>query len=82
MACVSLQALLQEVLLRVACDHPYHSLYHLFALKNGNRDRWGHIIHGEASLFVPDAFFEEGHSKVQACSARVIVHLGEALVTC
>ena len=36
-----LQESLRQLLLRLAVDHPYHSLYHLFALANGNRDRHG-----------------------------------------
>lgn len=38
------QESLKQLLLRLAVDHPYHSLYHLFALANGNRDRHGRKI--------------------------------------
>lgn len=35
------QATLQSLLERLAVDHPHHSLYQLFALKNGNRGKDG-----------------------------------------
>ena len=38
------QTSLSELLARVATDHPHHSLYHLLALKNGNRGRGGEVI--------------------------------------
>ncbi len=30
------QSVLADALVRLGCDHPYHSLYQLFALRNGN----------------------------------------------
>lgn len=42
------QASLKELLLRLAVDHPYHSLYHLYALANGNRDQLGRKLTGQA----------------------------------
>ena len=37
------QATLQSLLERLAVDHPHHSLYQLFALKNGNRGKDGRV---------------------------------------
>ena len=36
-----MQAALQDQLVRLGCEHPYHTLYHLFALKNGNLGKDG-----------------------------------------
>lgn len=44
-----MQSSLSRLLLRVAVDHPHHSLYQLLALKNGNRDRNGKVIAGAAT---------------------------------
>lgn len=38
------QATLQTLLQRLTVDHPYHTLYQLFALKNGNRGRDGREV--------------------------------------
>jgi hypothetical protein len=35
------QAILASLLVRLAVDHPHHTLYQVFALKNGNRGRDG-----------------------------------------
>jgi hypothetical protein len=34
---------------RLTIDHPYHSLYHIYALANGNRDALGRRIQGHVS---------------------------------
>jgi hypothetical protein len=40
------QASLKELLVRLTVDHPYHSLYHIYALANGNRDALGRRMQG------------------------------------
>ena len=52
-----MQATLQALLLRLAVDHPFHTLYQIFALKNGNRGKDGREIqagdvHGVMSITV------------------------------
>lgn len=32
--------------MRLTVDHPYHSLYHIYALANGNRDALGRRMQG------------------------------------
>lgn len=41
---LAMQATLQALLQRLAIDHPFHSLYQIFALKNGNRGKDGQKI--------------------------------------
>ncbi|GIL62720.1 hypothetical protein Vafri_16889, partial [Volvox africanus] len=43
------QRVLQSLLLRLAVDHPYHVVYQLFALRNGNLDRSGKAQPGPAA---------------------------------
>ncbi|GIM12554.1 hypothetical protein Vretimale_15870, partial [Volvox reticuliferus] len=43
------QRVLQSLLLRLAVDHPYHVIYQLFALRNGNLDRAGKAQPGVAA---------------------------------
>lgn len=38
------QATLLTLLQRLTMDHPYHTLYQLFALKNGNRGKDGREV--------------------------------------
>ena len=39
-----LQDTLQALLKRLAIDHPFHTLYQIFALKNGNRGKDGREV--------------------------------------
>jgi hypothetical protein len=75
------QASLKELLLRLALDHPYHSLYHLYALANGNRDALGRRMQGQVRatsivrsyLCSPHHGFHEEQPASANCS--VVVHV-------
>ncbi|KAK9828160.1 hypothetical protein WJX74_001187 [Apatococcus lobatus] len=63
----SFQAALQDQLVRLGCQHPYHTLYHLFALKNGNLGKDGRPtapgLNAGGMLQLVD------HSKIEAATA-------------
>ena len=59
-----MQATLQSLLERLAVDHPHHSLYQLFALKNGNRGKDGRAA--QAGDIVGGMAVSVDHDKVAA----------------
>ena len=61
---VIVQATLQSLLERLAVDHPHHSLYQLFALKNGNRGKDGKVA--QAGDVVGGMAVTVDHDKVAA----------------
>ncbi len=67
------QASLSELLVRVATGHPHHSLYHLLALKNGNRGRGGEVIArpatsaGAVSHSVDQVGLQSSHTPHASC---------------
>ena len=76
-----LQEALQDELVRLGCEHPYHTLYHLYALKNGNRGRDGQPsatgAHAGGMLQLID------HSKIAAASAVLqTIHAKSSRCTC
>ena len=59
-----LQATLLALLQRLAIDHPHHTLYQLFALKNGNRGKDGKAV--QAGDVVGGMSVTVAYDKVQA----------------
>jgi len=43
---INFQSILHRMLQRLGKEHPFHSLLHIFALKNGNRGSDGHVVQG------------------------------------
>ncbi|KAH7622345.1 putative Serine/threonine-protein kinase ATM [Nannochloris sp. 'desiccata'] len=43
---INFQSILHRMLERLAKEHPFHTLLHIFALKNGNRGSDGHVVQG------------------------------------
>jgi len=58
------QATLLTLLQRLTVDHSHHTLYQLFALKNGNRGKDGKAV--QASDVVGGMSVTVDHDKVQA----------------
>lgn len=44
------QSALNDLIARMATDHPYHVLYQIFALKNGNLGSKGKVESGPVSM--------------------------------
>ena len=65
------QATLQSLLERLAVDHPHHSLYQLFALKNGNRGKDGKAA--QAGDVVGGMAVTVDHDKVAAAQELISV---------
>lgn len=65
------QATLQSLLERLAVDHPHHSLYQLFALKNGNRGKDGKAV--QAGDVVGGMAVTVDHDKVAAAQELLTV---------
>ena len=66
-----MQAILQDQLVRLGREHPYHTLYHLFALKNGNLGKDGRPsasgLHAGGMLQLVD------HSKIEGATAVLLI---------
>ena len=65
------QATLQSLLERLAVEHPHHSLYQLFALKNGNRGKDGKAA--QAGDVVGGMAVTVDHDKVAAAHHLIAV---------
>lgn len=65
------QATLQSLLERLAVEHPHHSLYQLFALKNGNRGKDGKAA--QAGDVVGGMAVTVDHDKVAAAHDLIAV---------
>ena len=66
-----MQATLQKLLQRLAVDHPHHTLYQLFALKNGNRSKDGRVA--QAGDVVGGMTVTVDHDKVAAAHDLLVV---------
>ncbi len=62
-----MQGALQNQLVRLGSEHPYHTLYHLYALKNGNLGRDGQPTASGTNVGGMLQLID--HSKIAAASA-------------
>lgn len=65
------QVTLQRLLQRLALEHPHHTLYQLFALKNGNRGKDGRAV--QAGDVVGGMAVTVDHDKVAAAQDLISI---------